>query len=133
MLGFLGLRPRGGTRFPRVGRRRQRPADPAAPTDFAGGVRRFGLTDADLRSLHRRHAARCYLLFGGALFALAFGATSALVTFGPALAALAALLALLFLAGAAGHSLRAWQLRERRLGPFGEWVRRPGAWWPPPF
>ena len=123
--------PGGGTRFPWAGGRRERPADPDAPTDFAGWVRRFRLTDADLRTLHRRHAARFYFLFGGALFALTFGRPSAFVTFGPALALLAVLLALLFLAAAAGSSLRAWQLRERRLSSFGEWTRRPRAWFPP--
>ena len=135
MLGWgWGQRPPGGgTRFPWAGGRRESPADPADPADFAGWVRRFGLTDAGLRTLHRRHAARCYLLFGGALFAASFGATAARVAFGPALAGLALLLALLFLAGAAGHALRAWQIRERRLGPFGEWAKTPGAWWPPPF
>ena len=117
----------------RASRGRERPADPAEPADFAGWVRRFGLTGADLRALHRRHAARFTFLAGGALFALAFGATAALVTCGPARAALAALLALLFLAGAAGHSLRAWQIRERRLGSFGEWVRTPAAWFPTLF
>ena len=123
MLGLGWRLPGGGTRLPWAGGRRERPAAPAEPTDFAGWVRRFGLTDAELRTLHRRHAARFTFLFGGALFALAFGATAALVTFGPALAALAVLLALLFLAGAASHALRAWQIRERRLGSFGEWVR----------
>ena len=125
--------PGGGTRLPWAGGRRESPADPAEPADFAGWVRRFGLTDADLRALRRRHAARFYFLFGGALFASSFGATAALVAFGPALAGLALLLALLFLAGAAGHSLRAWQIRERRLGAFGEWASRPRAWFPPIF
>ena len=131
MLGLGGWLPGGGTRFPGAGGRRERPAAPGEPADFAGWVRHFGLTDAELRTLHRRRAARFYFLFGGALFALAFGATAAFATFGPARAALAVLLALLFLAGAAGHSLRAWQVRERRLGAFGEWVRRPETWFPP--
>jgi hypothetical protein len=76
--------------------RRERPADPGEPTDFEGWVRRFRLSDADGQRLHRQHAGRFYFLFGGALFALAFGTTSAFVAFGPALALLAALLALLF-------------------------------------
>jgi hypothetical protein len=113
--------------------RRERPADPGEPTDFEGWVRRFRLSDADGQRLHRQHAGRFYFLFGGALFALAFGTTSAFVAFGPALALLAALLALLFLAGAAGSSLRAWQIRERRLGSFGEWAKTPTAWFPSIF
>ena len=113
--------------------RRERPADPGEPTDFEGWVRRFRPSDADGQRLHRQHAGRFYFLFGGALFALAFGTTSAFVAFGPALALLAALLALLFLAGAAGSSLRAWQLRERRLGSFGEWAKTPTAWFPSIF
>jgi hypothetical protein len=125
--------PGGAFRRPWAGERRERPAAPGEPADFAGWVRRFGRTDAELQALHRRHAARFTFLAGGALFALAFGATAALVTCGPARAALAALLALLFLAGAAGHSLRAWQIRERRLGSFGEWVRTPAAWFPTLF
>lgn len=118
----------------RAAARRERPdapAGPAEPTDFSGWVRRFGLGDADLRTLHRRRAARCYCLLGGALFAASFGASAALAAFGPALAGLALLLAGLFLAGAAGHSLRAWQIRERRLAGFGEWAKTPGAWFPP--
>lgn len=130
MFDLLGRLPGGGTRRPWAGWRRERPAAPGEPTDFAGWARRFGLTEADLRRLHRRHAARCALLAGGALFALAFGATAAFAAFGGGPALLAVLLALLFLAGAAGHSLRAWQLRERRLGSFGEWASRPGAWVP---
>jgi len=128
MFSLFGL-PGGGTRLPWRGR----PAAPGEPTDFAGWARRFGLAEADLRNLHRRHAGWFTFLFGDALFALAFGATTAFATFGWRPALLAVLLALLFLAGAAGHSLRAWQLRERRLGSFGEWARRPRAWWPPPF
>lgn len=130
LLGGAIARPSGGSR---AGARRERPDAPAEPADFAGWVRRFGLTDAGLRTLHRRHAARCYLLFGGALFAASFGATAALVAFGSAAAGLALLLALLFLAGAAGHALRAWQIRARRLGAFGEWAKTPAAWLPPPF
>lgn len=133
MFGFLGRLLGGRALRPRAGWWRAPPADPAAPADFAGWVRQFGLTDADLRRRHRRHAARCYVLAGCALFALAFGATSAFVTFGPALAALAGLLALLFLASAAGHALRAWQIRARRLGAFGEWAKTPAAWFPPFF
>jgi hypothetical protein len=133
MLGWGWRLPDGAFRRPGAGKRRERPAAPGEPADFAGWVRHFGRTDAELRTLHHRHAARCYFLFGGALFALAFGATRAFVTFGPALAALAVLLALLFLAGAAGHSLRAWQVRERDLHSFGAWARRPRAWFPPIF
>ena len=135
MLGWgWGQRPPGGgTRFPWAGGRRESPADPADPADFAGWVRRFGLTDAGLRTLHRRHAARCYLLFGGALFAASFGATSAYLTFGGALAMLAILMALWFVAGAAGSALRAWQIRQRRLCAFGEWAKTPAAWFPSLF
>lgn len=98
---------------------------------FARAVRDHGLTGADLRRLHRQYALHGYALTAGALFALAFGVTTAFLTFGPALALLAVLLALLFLAAGAASSLRAWQLRERRLGAFGEWARRPRAWFPP--
>ena len=94
MLGWGWRLPGSGTRFPWAGERRDSPADPAEPADFAGWVRRFGLTDAGLRTLHRRHAARCYFLFGGALFAASFGATAARVAADPALAGLALLLAL---------------------------------------
>lgn len=135
MFGIFGRFFGGRSLLPRAGGGRAAPAVPAEPavepTDFAGWVGHFGLTDADLRTLHRRHAARGYFLAGGALFAASFGATGALVTSGPALAALALLLALLFLAGAARGAFRAWQIRERRLGAFGEWVKTPAAWVPP--
>lgn len=108
-------------------------AHPGGPLDFADYVRQYRLTDADLRRRQRRLAIEFYLLFGAALFALGFGATTAVVTFGPGLALVDGLLALLFLAGAAARSLRAWQIRERRLGSFGEWARRPREWFPPPF
>lgn len=116
-------------------RRREPSTDsnPDGPLDFESHVRHRRLTEADLRRLRRQHASQFYFLFGCALFALAFGATTAFVAFGPALAALAVLLALLFLAHAAARSLRAWQIRERRLGSFGEWLRRPGTWFPPLF
>lgn len=136
MLGFLGRLFGGRALFPRRDAPRERPAERAEraePADFAGWVRHFGLDEAGLRTLYRRHAARCYLLLGGALFAASFGASAALAASGPALAGLALSIAALFLAGAAGHSLRAWQVRERRLGAFGEWAKTPGAWLPPPF
>lgn len=136
MFGFVGRllggrigRAAGGMR-PGPVRGRPIAAPDVEPADFAHWVQYYRLTDADLRRLHRRHAVRCYGLFGGALCALGFGATTAFITFGAGLALVDGLLALLFLAGAAGHSLRAWQLRERRLGSFGEWASRPGAWVP---
>ena len=100
---------------------------------FRAAVRRYGLSEADLRRRHRREALRCHVLLGGALFAASFGATSAYLAFGGALALLAVFLALFFVVGAAQSALRAWQIRERRLGAFGEWVRTPAAWWPPFF
>lgn len=112
-------------------RGRPRAAPDVEPADFAHWVQYYRLTDADLRRLHRRHAVRCYGLFGGALFALGFGATRADLAFGWALALLAVLLALLFLAGAARSALRAWQIRERRLDSFGAWAKTPAAWLPP--
>ena len=139
MLGFGGRllggrigRSAGGSRTGER-RARSRAAPVAEPADFAHWVQYYRLTDADLRRLHRRHAARGYGLFGGALFALGFGATRAYLAFGWALALLAVLLALLFLAGAAHSALRAWQIRERRLRAFGEWVKTPAAWFPTLF
>lgn len=109
---------------------RPRESSPDKPIGFTGYVRRYRLTEADLHRLHRRHAWRCYSLLAGALFALAFGATSALAS-GGELALLAVLWALLFLAGAASGSLRAWQIRQRRLGSLGDWLRQPHGWFPP--
>ena len=117
--------------FP-LSRRRAGP-DPSEPIGFADAVQVFKLTDAQLRGLHRGHAARFYFLFGGALFALSFGATAAFLAGGPARALLAVLLALLFLATAAGSSLRAWQLRERHLHSFEDWIHQPRAWFPSIF
>lgn len=137
MFGFVGRllgggrRPAAGGVWPGAGCGRLRAAPVAEPADFARWVQYYRLTDADLRRLHRRHAVRCYGLFGGALFALGFGATRAYLAFGWALALLAVLLALLFLAGAARSALRAWQIRERRLDSFGAWARTPAAWLPP--
>lgn len=104
----------------------------AAPPlqQFEDFQRFYRVSELDLRVLHRQRAAQVYFLAGCALFAVAFGATSAWLRSGPPLAALAVLLALLFLAVAARHSLRAWQIRERRLGSFGEWLRRPRVWFP---
>ncbi|MBK8751726.1 MAG: hypothetical protein IPL99_08775 [Candidatus Competibacteraceae bacterium] len=115
----------GGRREPAAG------PDPGEPVGFADAVQFFNVTDAQLRGLHRRHAARFYFLLGGALFALSFGVTTAFLRGGPARALLAVLLALLFLAAAAGSSLRAWQIRERHLHAFGDWIHRPRAWFPP--
>ncbi|MCC8998855.1 MAG: hypothetical protein LM522_05065 [Candidatus Contendobacter sp.] len=117
--------------FP-LSRRRAGP-DPSEPIGFADAVQVFKLTDAQLRGLHRGHAARFYFLFGGALFALSFGATAAFLAGGPARAGLAVLGALLFLAAAAGHSLRAWQIRTRHLHSFEAWMDQPRAWFPPIF
>ena len=108
-------------------------SNPGEPDGFADSVQFFNVTDAQLQSLHRRHAARFYFRFGGALFALSFGATAAFLAGGPARALLAVLLALLFLATAAGSSLRAWQLRERHLHSFEDWIHQPRAWFPSIF
>ncbi len=109
-------------------------ARPAArERSFEACVADYGLSETDLRALHRRRAAFFYLLVGGALFALGFGATAAFSTFGPGLAAVAVLAACLFVAGAAGHSLRCWQIRTRRLGSFRDWWRQPRQWFPWPF
>ena len=112
----------------------RRPPAPALAGDdarrFEDALRRFGVSETALRQRHRREVVRCYVLFGGALFAVSFGATSARFTFGGALAILAILMALWFVAGAARSAFRAWQIRERRLGAFGEWVRTPAAWCP---
>lgn len=146
MLRFFGRRAGGRTRRrdvrpvtvtqrPGAGGWRESSAgpDPGEPDGFADAVQAFNVTDAELQSLHRRHTARFYFLFGGALFALAFGATAAFLRGGPARALLAVLLALLFLAAAAGHSLRAWQIRERQLHSFEAWMDQPRAWFPPIF
>lgn len=101
------------------------------PDGFEDCVLAYGLSDRDLSRLHRQHAWQCYVFSGGGVFAATFGATSALAHSGALIGMLALLLALLFFARAAQHSLRAWQIRERRLGAFGEWLRRPGVWFPP--
>ncbi|MBL8260055.1 MAG: hypothetical protein JNM60_09635 [Candidatus Competibacteraceae bacterium] len=106
------------------------PAEPLA--DFEACVRAYGLDDRGLRRLHRRHARQFYFFAGGGLFAATFGATAAFQQ-SEALGLLAVLLALLFWAVATRHALRAWQIRERRLGGYGEWLRRPGTWFPPLF
>ena len=116
-------------------RRRPSAPDERAPAGddaqrFRAAVRQYRLDEAALRRRYRREAVRCYVLLGGALFAASFGATSARFTFGGALAMLAILMALCFVAGAARSAFRAWQIRERRLGAFGEWVRTPAAWCP---
>lgn len=100
---------------------------------FGEALERFALSDADLGRIHRAQAVRFYLFTGAALFAASFGTTSAYLTFGAPIALLAALMALLFLLVGAQGGLRAWQVRERRLSSFGEWLHTPRAWLPPMF
>ena len=118
--------------------RRRPPAPDEMPAGddaqrFRAAVRQYRLDEAALRRRYRREAIRCHVLLGGALFAASFGATSAYLTFGGALAMLAILMALWFVAGAAGSALRAWQIRQRRLCAFGEWAKTPAAWFPSLF
>lgn len=123
----------GQRRWARWRRARSAGPDPSEPDGFEGYVRHFQLTEAELRRLHRHHALQCYGWFGGALFALGFGVTTAVLTEGALLGLSTCWLGWLLLAAAAGSSLRAWQLRERRLGSFGEWTHRPREWFPSLF
>lgn len=118
--------------------RRRPPAPDEMPAGddaqrFRAAVRQYRLDEAALRRRHRHEALRCHVLLGGALFAASFGATSAYLAFGGALALLAILLALWFVAGAAQSAFRAWQIRQRRLCAFGEWAKTPAAWFPSLF
>lgn len=106
------------------------PAEGSESEAFAQAVQEYGRSETDLKNLHRYHTVRVYALTAGALFTLAYSLTTAFLTYGAGIGGLAVLLALLFLAGAAQSSLRAWQLRERRLGSFSEWLRQPRVWFP---
>ncbi|MGB4946995.1 MAG: hypothetical protein WBQ05_07335 [Candidatus Competibacter denitrificans] len=90
----------------------------------------YDLTESDLRCLYQQHQGFFYFFTLCAFFALGFGVSTAFSTFGVGMALLAFLVALLFLAQAARHSLRCWQIQQRRLGSFQEWFRQPRFWFP---
>lgn len=104
---------------------------PEEPGGFEDYVHFYQLSGSDLCRLRRQHVVRFYFMAGCALFASTFGLTATLSTFGWTLGLLTVLLASLFTAIAARHSLRAWQIRERRLGSLREWLNRPRVWLPP--
>lgn len=97
---------------------------------FQAYVTEYQLTEADLGRIYRRHRGFFYFLVGCALLALGYSTSAAFSTFGTGMAGVTVLMALLFLANAARHSLRCWQIQERRLGSFREWLHQPCAWFP---
>lgn len=97
---------------------------------FQAYVAEYQLTEADLDCIYRRHRGFFYFLVGCALLALGYSTSAAFSTFGTGMAGVTVLMALLFLANAARHSLRCWQIQERRLGSFREWLHQPCAWFP---
>lgn len=106
----------------------------AAPMErdrtFQDKVAEYQLSEADLHTLYRQHTGFFYVLVGCALFTLGFSTATAFSIFGFGGAGVTVLMALLFLAKAAAHSLRCWQLQERRLRSFREWLQQPRCWFP---
>ena len=103
------------------------------PRPFADWVADYQLTEADLSVLYRRHQGFCYALGLGGLFSLGYGTATVFATFGWGWAIATLLLSGLFLVRAAGHSLRCWQIKERRLSSFTEWLKQPLVWIPSSF
>ncbi|MCP5458717.1 MAG: hypothetical protein H6971_03675 [Gammaproteobacteria bacterium] len=105
-------------------------SDPIAVRGWAEAMARYRWPPAWLQRRYREHARVARLMLGAAaLSGLMGGYRLGLGDPGGTSASLGALL--LFLAVGLPSAYRCGSIRQRRLGAFALFIRRPLAWWPP--